>query len=749
MLKLNLSNKTKLAFNIITLLILGLFSSTMVSYMHVKNNLHEAVHNELTLIANTVAIKVNSWLESNLSVVTNLADTLANSPAPIRDNSNYEFFLNQTSTTPQLDFLSISLDKDGYFLVNDWEVPPDHDPRAQAWYKESKKTMEARISSSLLESDQERYIYIEATAPIIQGNNFLGVVAGEITLNNVQEIILNMDLGYDGFAFLVKKSGNILIHHSASMVGKSFFSLEDLSLEDKVEITTEGIIEGKEFLYSLTSIKHSDWYLIVAANKGQFNEVLTTKTLLLLLHFFAIFGVIMLLFLFLNRRIVSPIIDLLERDSVTNLPNKKNFKQQVTNHFLSQNIEGLLVIVSVDNFNRVTAAYSHQELGLLFNKIRRRMQSKLLHRSLLGYFSESRLVAYMACDNKMNGGAKLAWLQSLVDGLSASYTINGREIHCTFTIGACDFPDHGTGIENLIDNSFSAMADEKHNGVSSFGIFAPTMNQQLGSELLIINAMKNALRNNEFYMQYQPQYDYKRQELVGMEALIRWYSTELERTVSPGEFIPVAENTILIVLLGDFVIDSVIKQIKRWNDTGLAFGRVSINVSPKQLLAPDFTERLLAKLAQYDVNSNQLELEVTETSVLDDPANGIAILEKLSKAGFYISIDDFGTGYSSLEYLKLMPVNKLKIDRAFIRDLSVGSKDSAILKSIVDLASALDFHLLAEGVETKERLDIVLSSGCNVIQGYYYSKPIDAAEINLKLSEDILASGRNLANTAA
>ena len=179
---------------------------------------------------------------------------------------------------------------------------------------------------------------------------------------------------------------------------------------------------------------------------------------------------------------------------------------------------------------------------------------------------------------------------------------------------------------------------------------------------------------------------------------------------------------------------------------GLEFGKVSINISPKQLLKPGFTEDLLAKLARQGLSSRQIELEVTETSVRDNPDKGIAILKQLANAGFNLALDDFGTGYSSLEYLKLMPVDKLKIDRAFIRDLAVNNKDSAIAKIIVDMGSALGYQVLAEGVETKEQLDILASFSCNVIQGFYYSKPLHVADLESKLSNRELTREKFLTN---
>ena len=577
-------------------------------------------------------------------------------------------------------------------------------------------------------------VYIAATAPIIKEHKFIGVVVGEVTLDYVQTTILGMELDYDGFAFLIDEKGSILIHPFEQQIGKSVFSLEDLAGQEMQSLSNASILEGKDFLYSFANIANTKWRLMVAVGKTNLNNTLVSQTISLLSHFLLIFLLIMVLFIFSNQKFFSPLIDWLERDTTTNLLNKKSFKQKATEHFLARKTPGMLIIISVDHFSQLTAAFSQEEVIQLRNQIKMRLESLLIHRSLLGQFSESRFIAYMSWEEGVDDRVMLRRLQSIADSLLTSYSINQRKIHCTFSIGACCFPDQGAGIEDLIDNAFSVIANESRSGISSCGIFVPSMNQRLGRELLITSAMKSAIGNKEFYIQYQPQYDYQKQKLIGMEALIRWNSKELGRVVSPGEFIPIAEDSALIILLGDFVIDTVIKQIKQWNESGLEFGRVSINISPKQLLKSGFTEDLLAKLAQQGVSSQQLELEVTETSVLDNPDKGIAILKQLANAGFNIALDDFGTGYSSLEYLKLMPIDKLKIDRAFIRDLAVNNKDSAIAKIIVDMGSSLGYQVLAEGVETKEQLDILASFGCRIIQGFYYSKPLNVVDLESTLT---------------
>ena len=731
---MKLSNKSKLTYNIIALLALGLLASTTVAYFHVKANLHDAVQNEQQIKATTTSNKLTSWLENNLSLVEAFADTLANSSTLIRGNELYEFYLNQVKKSRQFDYLAFALEEDGYYKVNDWEVPPSYDPRIRPWYQASKQAMIPTITPPHIGAEEGANTYIAATAPIIKSQKFMGVVVGEVTLGYVQKTILGMKLDYDGFAFLIDDKGTILVHPTELQVGKSIFELEDIASQDMQQLSEGRIVEGDGYLYSLANIANTKWRLIVAAEKTQLSDVLVNETISLLTHFLLIFLLIMMLFVFSNRKIFSPLIDWLERDTNTNLPNKKSFKQQATDSFLTRKSPGMLAIVSMDHFNYLTAAYSQNEVIQLLNQIKMRLESLLIHRSLLGQFSESRFIAYVNWEQDTNDRVMLRWLQSMADKLSAPYKVNQRQIHCTFSIGACCFPDQGVDIDDLIDNAFTVIANESRSGISSCGIFSPSMNQRLGGELIITSAMKSAIGNNEFYMQYQPQYDYEKRRIVSLEALIRWNSKELGRTVSPGEFIPIAEDSALIILLGDFVIDTVIKQIKHWNEIGLEFGKVSINISPKQLLKPGFTEDLLAKLARQGLSSRQIELEVTETSVLDNPDKGIAILKQLANAGFNLALDDFGTGYSSLEYLKLMPVDKLKIDRAFIRDLAVNNKDSAIAKIIVDMGSALGYQVLAEGVETKEQLDILASFGCNVIQGFYYSKPLHVADLESKLS---------------
>ncbi len=276
----------------------------------------------------------------------------------------------------------------------------------------------------------------------------------------------------------------------------------------------------------------------------------------------------------------------------------------------------------------------------------------------------------------------------------------------------------------MIDNAFSALANVKHYQDKNYSVFSSAINQQFSDEQFIHDAMNNAIRTDEFTMVYQPQIDSNTGEMFAVESLIRWNSSELERTVSPGEFIPIAESNGLMVLLGDYIIELVFKQISFWNKQGVEFGVASINISPSQLLAEDFYSKLQQSIAIHKVSPKQIELEITETSILENPMVTIEVLRKLKADGFSIAIDDFGTGYSSLEYLNIMPLDKLKIDRSFVVDLDKEQKSAVLVKTIIAMAKNLNLDVLAEGAERREEVNALANLGCHKIQGYFYSKPL-------------------------
>jgi len=729
MLKLN--NKNKLVYSVMGLLLLGLMASSLVAYTQVSSNMLSSMQNEQLLKANTASDKLSQWLNGNLNTIASLAETLSQSDAPLRGNSDYEFYLQQTFKANNFFFLYYGLE-DGYTWFANWGIPDDYDPRTRPWYIASKKTQKPLITDPYLGLDDSQQMYVAITAPIIKNEQFNGVISGDLTLDFVKQTVLDIKLDMGGFAFLAERDGNILIHPDAGRLGSNINSLpglKEVQIESLKEGTDKILFDTQDYFYFAFPIESSDWYLIFTIPKLVINSVIVSKTLSLLAYFLAIFITFLTLFYALNRHLLTPLMNFLEHDVATGLPNKKHFKQLVSDQYLTPGQDGMLLIISTDDFNQLTAAYPTTVVNELQIQISNRIKTCFNEKTVLGVFSESRFIAYLPNTEQLEERDRILQLQALNDSLNRVYLITQYKLNCSIRIGASFYPQHGDNIEVLIDKAFSVMALAKKQRMSDISIYTPDIDHQLSSDLLIASAMHNALRNKEFHMVFQPQYDIKHARFNSAEALIRWNSADLKRSVSPYEFIPVAEASNLIIEIGYYVIDAVAQQIYEWKNKGLSLERVSINISPKQLQQQDFQEKLTDYLERYNVEPQLIELEITETSLLEDPEAGIQKLEQLKSAGFGIAIDDFGTGYSSMQYLTSIPFDKLKVDRVFVTDLANSPKNQAIIRMLASMAHALDFTLLAEGAETETEACLLQDIGCHMIQGYYYAKPVHADQV--------------------
>lgn len=733
MLKLN--NKNKLLYSIMCLLLLGLAASTFVAYSEVRNNLISSVHNNQLTKADAASAKLTQWLNSNLSIIKEFANTLSRSEADLRDNTHYQFYLRQTLKTQDFFYLYYALEEDGYSWFADWETPEGYEPRLRPWYLASKRAQKPLITDPYRGLDETLSLYVAVTAPIIKNDRFIGVASGDLKLDFVKQTILNIKLDMGGFAFLVKSNGDILVHPDESLMSKSVNNLHELGVEPLGNII-DHTFETQDYFYYAYPIDHSDWYLYFTFPKREINSIIISKTVRLLIEFSAIFIVFLILFYALNRHLLTPVIDFLERDSATGLPNKKHFKQLVSDQYFTHGQDGMLLIISTDDFNQLTATYPTTVINELQKQICHRVESSLNGKSVLGLFSESRFIAYLPNNTgQLQEQDRTLQLQALNDNLNQVYLIAQHKLNCSIRVGASVFPQHGDDIEVLIDKAFSVMALGKKLGKTNISIYSSDIDQQLSNDLLIASAMRNALDNAEFFMVYQPQYNLNNMRFSSVEALIRWNSSELGRTISPYEFIPVAEASNLIIELGNYVIETVVRQISQWHAKGVSFDQVSINISPKQLQQPNFQQNLICCLKRYSVPPQAVELEITETTLLEDPELIIEQLNHLRHAGFSIAIDDFGTGYSSMQYLTKLPFDKLKIDRAFISDLHNNEKNQVIVTLLTKMAHSLKFNILAEGAETEAEVRFLDQIGCHMIQGYYFAKPMPVEQLEKLIGE--------------
>jgi EAL domain-containing protein (putative c-di-GMP-specific phosphodiesterase class I) len=268
----------------------------------------------------------------------------------------------------------------------------------------------------------------------------------------------------------------------------------------------------------------------------------------------------------------------------------------------------------------------------------------------------------------------------------------------------------------------------KDEGRDNFQFYSSEMTTIAFEKVIMENSLRIAIQENQFEVYYQPQYNAQENTIIGMEALVRWVHPSLG-LIPPNKFIPLAETTGLIVDIDRLVMQMAMKQFVSWYKEGYNPGILALNLAMRQLNESDFLEYLLATMQELDFQAKWLELEVTEGQMMNNPDLSIEKLQKLDTLGIEVAIDDFGTGYSSLSYLKKLPLSKLKIDQSFIRDIPQDKDDMAIVRAIIAIAKSLDLKLIAEGVETKEQRDFMVDEGCLSIQGYYYSKPLQAAEI--------------------
>jgi EAL domain-containing protein (putative c-di-GMP-specific phosphodiesterase class I) len=310
--------------------------------------------------------------------------------------------------------------------------------------------------------------------------------------------------------------------------------------------------------------------------------------------------------------------------------------------------------------------------------------------------------------------------------------LDEHELRIGASVGISIFPDHGADSDRLIANADSAMYHVKKTGRSNFAFFAPEMSTYFPKRLALENELRAAIEKNQFVLHYQPKVDMRSSRVVGLEALVRWRHPH-HGLIAPSEFIPFAEETGLIVPLGNWVLHEACRQTRAWHDRGIRDLAVAVNISGVQFQQRDLVESVSDALERAGLAARFLELEITESVVMQNAPEAIVMLEQLHKMGVKLSIDDFGTGYSSLNYLKRFPIDKLKIDQSFIRDLSADVDDAAIVQAIIAMAHSLRLRVVAEGVENAGQLDFLRALDNDEYQGFLHSQPLSAAEVERHL----------------
>lgn len=421
-------------------------------------------------------------------------------------------------------------------------------------------------------------------------------------------------------------------------------------------------------------------------------------------------------------------------DVLTGLPNRVLFNDRLEQAMISaqRNHSRIsLLFLDIDRFKQINDTLGHSTGDQLLQNVGRRLLECVREQDTVSRQGGDEFIIVLA-DADATGAELVA--EKILHAILQPYTIEQHDLRITASIGIAVYPDHAQDSENLIKYADVAMYQAKENGRNCYQHFDPSMNASSYERLKLETALRDALQRNELEVFYQPQVNLADGHIIGCEALVRWLHPTLGM-LYPEKFIPLAEETGLIIPINHWVAEQAIKQCRAWRDIGFDALTMSINLSALQFRQHSLLQQIRDLLQQYNLPANVLDLELTESILMQGVERTLATLHELSAMGVIISIDDFGTGYSSLSYLKLFPIKQLKIDQSFVRDITTDNSDATMVRTIIVMARSLKLHVIAEGVETAEQAAFLAQCGCERAQGYYYSRPIPAAEFEQLLQQ--------------
>ncbi len=425
-------------------------------------------------------------------------------------------------------------------------------------------------------------------------------------------------------------------------------------------------------------------------------------------------------------------------DGLTGLPNRDLFIDRLNNVIVDASRSGSIaavLFVDLDNFKQVNDSFGHHVGDKLLINISKRLTSCLRTGDTLARISGDEFI--VVAKAPINEDWIWALAERMIRVMKDAFLIDEKEIHASVSVGIALYPGDGESAEGLIKNADAAMYHAKREGKNRFQFFSIEIDQSAKQKSIIRAYLHQAISNDELSLKYQPIIGLDKDRVIGAEALIRWNNNVLGE-VSPDDFIPVAEETGLIVSIGHWVLMEGCLQLKKWQDAGLNDIALSINMSARQLNADQFVNDVNSVLEETGVSAQFLELELTESMIMSDAEKSVDALIALSDIGLSIAVDDFGTGYSSIGYLKRLKLDRLKIDKSFINNIPQSKEDVAIANAIISLAKNLNLKITAEGIENNEQLDYLKAWGCDAAQGFLFSMPLTVEEFeSLLKSQDV------------
>lgn len=422
-------------------------------------------------------------------------------------------------------------------------------------------------------------------------------------------------------------------------------------------------------------------------------------------------------------------------DWLTGLPNREQFHKNLVQeiNFAKQNSQNCSVLLlDLDGFKLVNDTLGHEMGDNLLSQVANRLISNVHPNDLVARQGGDEFIIFL---NEADVIKTTKIVETILKSFTYPFILAGKEIVITASIGISIYPTDGQNAETLIKNADTAMYQSKKNGKNNYLFYKPDLYETHINQLSMVNSLRKAMKNQELELVYQPKINIFSNQIVGVEALLRWNNREFGM-VSPADFIPLAEEIGLIIEIGEWVLRTAARQNKKWQDLGYSPITVSVNLSARQFLQKDLVHKVEQVLKETGLHPSYLKLEITESIAMHNLEEAISKLEQLKSLGIGLSLDDFGTGFSSLNYLKKFPIDELKIDQSFIRNVDIDLQDAAIVKAIFSIAKSLNLIVVAEGVETKKHVEFLVQQQCDEAQGYYFSRPVPSSEI-----ENVLKNG--------
>lgn len=422
-------------------------------------------------------------------------------------------------------------------------------------------------------------------------------------------------------------------------------------------------------------------------------------------------------------------------DSLTSLPNRTYMMEKLSqllvqarwnNHTLA------LLFIDLDHFKKINDTLGHDAGDKMLKDVASRLVECVRDSDTVARMGGDEFMIILPKITKAQDAAVIA--QRVIESFDSPFTLNGHDCMIGASIGISQYPTDGDDYESLVKNADIAMYKAKEIGGKNYQFYNPAMNMAAFQQLVLENKLRVAVENKEFVLHYQPLINLKDFRIEGMEALIRWKDPEMEDLIYSGQFIPLAEETGLIIPIGEWVLEEACRQAKRWQDAGFPSMKMSVNISGRQFRQHNMVEQVAETLRITRIDATCLELELTESVLLQTEVT-TKVLNDINSMGVQLSIDDFGKGYSSLSYLKKLPIRKLKIDQTFVEGITQDASDREIVKAIISMSHSLNIRVLAEGVETLEQLTFLKESDCDEAQGYLFCRPQPAEDLEKILSK--------------